>query len=143
MLRRATEEDARAIAAVFRRAYGTLTFLPTLHTADEDRLYFAQVVAHQDVWVAEVEGSVVGFAALADRTLTNLYVEPDHQRTSLGAQLLEHVKKQRPEGFELWVFQRNDGARRFYGRHGCRLVRLTDGARNEEREPDALYEWRP
>ena len=143
MLRRATEEDARAIAAVFRRAYGTLTFLPTLHTADEDRLYFAQVVAHQDVWVMEAEGSVVGFAALANRTLTNLYVEPDHQRTSLGAQLLEHVKKQRPDGFELWVFQRNEGARRFYERHGCRLVRLTDGARNAEREPDALYEWRP
>ncbi len=49
----------------------------------------------------------------------------------------------RPDGFALWVFQQNDGARRFYERHGLRLVRETDGSGNEERTPDALYEWRP
>ena len=33
--------------------------------------------------------------------------------------------------------------RRFYERNGCRVVELTDGSGNEEREPDALYEWAP
>ena len=42
----------------------------------------------------------------------------------------------------LWTFQRNQRARRFYERRGFRLVLLTDGADNEEKEPDALYEWR-
>ena len=42
----------------------------------------------------------------------------------------------------LWVFQENVGARRFYERRGFRLVRETDGAGNEEKEPDALLEWR-
>ena len=42
------------------------------------------------------------------------------------------------EGLQLWVFQRNVGARRFYERHGFTLTELTDGSRNEEREPDAL-----
>jgi putative acetyltransferase len=143
MLRRATPEDAPAIAVVFRRAYGTLSFLPTLHTPEEDRDHFADVVGRQEVRVSEVDGSIVGFAALDGRTLTNLYVEPAHQRRKLGAELLEEVKTLRPDGFDLWVFQRNDGARRFYERHGCRLVRLTDGTHNEEREPDALYEWAP
>ncbi len=55
----------------------------------------------------------------------------------------EVAKRRRPEGFRLWVFQKNEGARRFYERHGFRLVELTDGSRNEEREPDALYEWTP
>ena len=41
----------------------------------------------------------------------------------------------------LWVFQKNEGARRFYERHGFELVKLTDGAENMEREPDALYRW--
>ena len=41
------------------------------------------------------------------------------------------------------MFQKNEGARRFYERHGFRLVRLTDGDGNMEKEPDALYEWRP
>jgi ribosomal protein S18 acetylase RimI-like enzyme len=48
-----------------------------------------------------------------------------------------------PDGLQLWVFQKNVGARRFYERHGFRLVELTDGAGNEENEPDARYEWRP
>ena len=55
--------------------------------------------------------------------------------------MLEHAKTVSPERLELWVFQKNDGARRFYERHGFRLVRLTDGADNMEREPDALYAW--
>jgi hypothetical protein len=59
-----------------------------------------------------------------------------------GRPLLEHVKRLRPERLELWVFQKNEGARRFYERHGFRLVRTTNGAGNVEQEPDALYEWR-
>ena len=47
------------------------------------------------------------------------------------------MKELRPGGFTLWVFQRNTGARRFYERRGLRLVELTDGAGNDEREPDA------
>ncbi len=39
--------------------------------------------------------------------------------------------------------QRNDGARRFYEKHGLHVVELTEGSGNEEREPDALYEWVP
>jgi len=57
--------------------------------------------------------------------------------------LLDHAKRLRPGGLELWVFQRNEGARRLYERCGFRLVRLTNGAGNMESEPDALYEWRP
>jgi hypothetical protein len=41
------------------------------------------------------------------------------------------------------VFQRNERARTFYERRGCHVVELTDGSGNEEREPDALYEWVP
>ena len=53
------------------------------------------------------------------------------------------MKRLRPERLELWVFQKNEAARRFYERRGFHLVRLSDGARNMEQEPDALYEWRP
>ena len=56
---------------------------------------------------------------------------------------MARARERRPAGFRLWVFQANTGARRFYERDGCTLVKLTDGADNEEREPDALYEWLP
>ena len=41
----------------------------------------------------------------------------------------------------LYTFQQNSGSRRFYERHGFGLLRLTDGKDNEERCPDALYEF--
>ena len=41
-----------------------------------------------------------------------------------------------------WVFQKNMPAIRFYTRRGFHLVELSDRSGNEEREPDALYEWR-
>jgi GNAT superfamily N-acetyltransferase len=75
--------------------------------------------------------------------LAHLYVHPDLQRRGIGDALLARAKELRPDGFRLWVFQRNTGAHSFYERRGLRLAELTDGAGNEEREPDALYEWRP
>ena len=59
----------------------------------------------------------------------------------VGSSLLGRAKELRPQGLYLWVFQKNTGAIRFYERHGFRLVKLTDGAENMEREPDARYEW--
>jgi GNAT superfamily N-acetyltransferase len=143
VIRRAEAADGTVVARLFRRSFGTLAFLPTLHTPEEDRDHFGRVVAEQEVWVAEEDGRVLGFSALTDDTLTSLYVEPDAQVRGIGGALLDKAKERRPEGFRFWVFQRNERARRFYEARGCRLVELTDGSGNEEREPDALYEWLP
>jgi ribosomal protein S18 acetylase RimI-like enzyme len=136
-------EDAPAIAEVFIRSFEGLAFLPVLHTHDEDRAFIRDLVMRDEVWVLEEDGRIVGMAALTEDVLGHLYVHPDAQGHGVGTALLDRVKKQRPAGFTFWVFQQNEGARRFYERHGCRLVRLTDGSGNEEKTPDALYEWRP
>jgi GNAT superfamily N-acetyltransferase len=121
-----------------------MDFVPKLHTDDETRAWIRDVVLPgYDVVVAEVDGRLAGFAALEEDLLGHLYVHPSLQRRGVGDALLARAKELRPGGFRLWVFQRNTGARRFYERHRLRLVELTDGAGNEEREPDALYEWRP
>ena len=144
MVRRATRADADAVADVFIPSFRGLEFLPALHTDDETRAWIGNVVlATHEVWVAEDEDRVVGFAALEGDVLGHIYVHPDAQSQGIGTRLLDLIKRERPDGFRLWVFQRNIGARRFYERHGCTLVELTDGAGNEEREPDALYAWLP
>jgi GNAT superfamily N-acetyltransferase len=143
VLRRARDEDAPAIATLFRASYGTLTFLPTLHTPEEDRAHFERVVREREVWVTTEDERLVGFAALTDDMLTDLYVDPGRLGEGVGTRLLERAKERRPAGFRLWVFQRNERARRFYERHGFQLVELADGSGNEEGEPDALYEWSP
>jgi GNAT superfamily N-acetyltransferase len=69
-----------------------------------------------------------------------LYVHPDNLRSGAGTQLLAAAKAGR-DILELWCFQANTPARRFYERHGFRAVRFTDGARNEEKMPDVRYRW--
>ena len=82
-------------------------------------------------------------ASLSNEMLDHFYVHPDAQGRGAGSALLDKAKERRPDGFTFWVFQQNENARRFYERRGCRLVRLTDGSGNEEKTPDALYEWKP
>lgn len=120
-----------------------MTFLPNIHT-DEETFFFIDniVLRDQEVDVAETNGEISGFVAIERDMVEHLYVRPDLLRRGIGSALLQRAKERLPSGFRLWVFQENVPARRFYERHGLRLVDETDGSRNEERTPDALYEWR-
>lgn len=129
---------------MFTASFRTLTFLPRLHTAEDDRAFIEEVVLRkQEVLVADLGAVVVGFVAMKDGMIEHLYVEPERRRQGIGTALLDAARDRMPNGFRLWVFQQNEPARRFYERHGLSVVELTDGRGNEERTPDALYEWRP
>ena len=141
MLRRATSEDVEAVGDIFLRTRDLMTYLPRIPDEDRPKLG-GWIVERHEVWVAEEDGRILGFAGLDPGMLEHLYVDPDAQNRGVGTSLLEHAKALRPDGFQLWVFQENANARRFYERHGCGLVKLTDGADNMERVPDALYAWR-
>jgi len=141
VIRRAVTKDVDPIAVLFRRSFGTLIFLPTLHTAEEDRVFFGTVIRDDEVWVWDEDARVLGFVALGDVMLDHLYVEPDEHGRGIGTALLARAKERRPEGLQLWTFQQNDRARSFYEYHGFHIVRMTDGSTNEERTPDVLYEW--
>jgi ribosomal protein S18 acetylase RimI-like enzyme len=144
-IRAATPEDADVIAEVFIASFGTLTFLPQLHTDAETFDFIAnKVVGEQEVLVAERHGGIVGFVAMTHGNfLEHMYVLPDSQGRGVGSALLTRAKQRMPDGFRLWVFQQNTHARRFYERRGLRAIEFTEGAGNEEQMPDALYEWRP
>ncbi|MEC9052268.1 MAG: GNAT family N-acetyltransferase, partial [Actinomycetota bacterium] len=94
-----------------------------------------------ETWVAEVEGVPVGYARTTAGWLDDLYVQPAHQGTGVGAALLDLVTARQPDGFCLWVFESNRPAREFYARHGLIELERTDGSGNEEREPDVRLVW--
>jgi hypothetical protein len=99
------------------------------------------MLPRSQVWVAELRGRVVGFATLQDHRLDHLYVAPEAQGAGVGTALLDQAKKARPRMLDLHVFQQNAGARRFYERHGFKLIKTGDGRGNEENLPDAHYRW--
>jgi GNAT superfamily N-acetyltransferase len=144
MIRRAAPHDADQIAETFHRSISMLTFLPPLHTEEENRRFITEMVpADHEMWVAEEDGRVVGLAAVGAKTLGHIYVHPDYQSRGIGTQLLEQVKALHPDGFTLWTFPHNEGACRFYERHGLHVSARGDGSGNEEGLPDVQYEWSP
>jgi ribosomal protein S18 acetylase RimI-like enzyme len=142
-IRMATDEDAPAIADVFIAARKPmLAYKPDLHGEEDIRNWIATaMLPEHDVWLAVASDEIVAFAALRDDLLGHLYVQPAAQNRGIGTALVDHAKALRPHGLRLWVFQQNVGARRFYERHGFRVLELTDGSGNEENVPDALYGW--
>jgi ribosomal protein S18 acetylase RimI-like enzyme len=143
VIRRARPDDADAIAELYERSFATLAYLPVLHTLDEHREHLARHVADDGTWVWEEDGEVLGFMVLRADELFLLYLEPSATGRGIGSQLLEHAKSELPNGFTLWTFQQNEGARRFYERHGLRAIEFGDGSGNEEKTPDVRYEWKP
>lgn len=137
--RLAAREDASAIAALFRRVRkACLPYLPTLHSPAEDVEYFFGRVLNRDtVWVAERE-NLAGFCAFTEGWLDHLYVDAPFQRRGVGSALLRRATAGNGV-LQLWVFQQNVEAIRFYESHGFSLVEKTDGSNNEEGAPDALY----
>ncbi len=139
MIRRAGPEDVEEVVAIFEPSFATLDFLPQLHTHEENLAFFGRALADGDAFLFGSDG----FAILAGDELSHLYVRPEAFGRGVGRALFEHVISKRPGGFEFWVFQQNERARRFYEAHGAEAVEFTDGSGNEEQTPDVRYAWRP
>lgn len=134
--------DIQAVAQLHRHVRKTcLPYLPDLHTPAEDLTFFRDhVFPNSRIWLARTGGQLIGFAAVKQDWLDHLYVDPSWHGQGVGRALLETAKQGVSE-LNLWTFQMNAQARRFYERQGFILVEMTDGAANEERLADAHYRW--
>lgn len=144
-IRRAVPSDAGAVADVYLASFRAA--LPNVRLAHDDEEVRGWIAGHlipqRETWVADRGGRIVGFMTVHDGWLEQLYLAPDARGQGLGDRLLALARERQPAGLQLWTFQANAPARRFYARHGFIEVELTDGAGNEEREPDVRLEWRP
>ncbi|MGW7282914.1 N-acetyltransferase family protein [Streptomyces sp. NPDC054844] len=144
-LRRAHDADARAAADVWLRSYAAA--LPIVRCAHDDadvRDWFARVLVPQyETWVAVTGDKVAGLLVLKGEELKQLYLTPEWYGRGLGDRFMSLAKQRQPGGLSLWTFQVNGPARRFYERHGFTEAERTDGQRNDEREPDVRYVWKP
>jgi GNAT superfamily N-acetyltransferase len=141
-LRQLEFADMDAAAQVHRAAFDhAMPWLIGLHTPDEDRWFYREhVFKAASLWGAFDGEILAGLIAFHDGWIEQLYVLPKAQGCGIGSKLLD-VAKRAADRLQLWTFQRNVPARRFYQARGFVLVEQTDGSRNEEREPDARYLW--
>ena len=125
MIRRATPEDASRIAeisiftkrmnyrAIFRNdnvSFGEMQVYPL---AEE---YIRNPKLLEGIWVFDDE-FVKGFINISDTQILELYVDTFFENQGIGGQLIEFAIRQKGCR-RLWVLEKNDGARRFYERHG-------------------------
>jgi GNAT superfamily N-acetyltransferase len=136
--------DAAEIGELYLAARNdALPFLPRIHTDERVRAWIADTLLLRcRVWVARSEQRIVGFLALNNDELEQLYVLPGQYRCGVGSKLLDVAKAESAGRLCLFTFQKNERARAFYESQGFRVVDWNDGSRNEEREPDMRYEWR-
>ncbi len=145
VVRRATSTDAAQVADVYLASFRAA--LPTVrlaHSDDEVRAYIRdQLIPTREAWVALDGEEVVGMLSLSPGWIESLYVAPLRLSEGIGTRLLDVAKQRAAGSLDLWAFQINQRARRFYEHHGFVMVEMTDGARNEEHEPDVRYRWEP
>ncbi len=145
-LRNATKDDSERISDIYltsRKRY--ISYAPLAHADEAVRVWIKQqLVPAGNVTVALFEGAVVGFVAISRQGphgwIDHLYLDPTAVGVGVGSLLLSRAKHLLGSPIRLYTFQQNDGARRFYRRHGFREIELSDGALNEEKTPDVLLE---
>ena len=142
---RRSPTDGPALGDVWLDAWRATFDFPPSHPDDDVRRWLAEEMApSHDVWVAEDDdGRVVAFIALSATEVDQLYVASAWIGHGVGRRLLDLAKRERPAGLELWCFQANERARRFYERNGFVAIFWGDGSSNEERQPDIRYRWAP
>ena len=147
-MRIATQSDANIIANLYlasRKEY--VFFAPLVHTdAVIQQWMHDMLIPITQVLVVEQNGVIIGMMAIAEEQRVNwidqLYVLPKATGQGAGSLLMAKAKSLNLP-IRLRTFQENLGARRFYERHGFKIIEFANGSGNEEHCPDILYEWKP
>lgn len=166
--RDATPDDRDALVALgrssFDAAFGHLyrpedlaAFLHSAHSPEKVAAHLAdRAVAYR---LAERGGRLAGYAKLVEGAkfgvatgarrpvaLAQLYTDPALTGQGVGARLMdwtfEEARRRRSDAVQLSVWSQNDGALRFYARHGFAKVADIDFMVGSHRDDEYLLERR-
>lgn len=148
LIRRVSAEEALIAADLYlvsRASAGPLIPAPVHDDEDVRRWMRDDFFPRAEIWFAvdEDDTPLAILALEGDDWLEQLYVLPQAQGQGIGRALVEHAKRERPAGLQLWAFASNTPARAFYEANGFVAVESTDGTGNEEQAPDVRYAWAP
>ena len=134
--------DLDAVAALWHASWlSTGVALEKPVSVAELRERFPEEIAKGwTVYVATLDANVIGFISIAGHTLEQLFIAPEYQNRGIGKTLLDFVKAQRPDGFDL-ITAVESRAPKFYEREG--LTRREESHHPDYGHPIVRYEWVP
>lgn len=142
VIRPLTASDAHEVAAFYVDI--RMDAVPAIHTIDDIAEWIAtRLLPRGSSFVWAEEDVLLGWLDVHDGWVNQLFCRRGATGRGLGRRLLDFAKDRSPEGLQLYTFQVNDGARRFYAREGFIEVEWGDGSGNEESEPDVRMTWSP
>lgn len=145
-LRAAVPADAARVADILIDARAAfMPYAPSAHPDSDVRAWVRdRLLPAGGTIVATVSGEVVGVMSVSQDSacswIHQMWVQPRFVGLGIGSTLLAHAMAVLRRPIRLYTFQANAGPRRFYERRGFTPIEFTDGAANEERCPDVLYE---
>jgi GNAT superfamily N-acetyltransferase len=108
----------------------------------QDQEYFQnRILRDNTVWVAVMEGIPIGFMAIKNDFIDQLYIHPGFQRRGIGTRLLDFARITSPDHLWLYTLQVNASARTFYEEQGF-VPEKFGTSPPPENEPDVEYHWR-
>jgi len=122
VIRPLTPADAERLGAIWLAAsIEAHDFVPAAFWREDHRVMVGEILPRAHGWVHLTGDTIDGFITVHDGDIGCLFVDPPSQRRGIGLALLDHVKPLH-DALRLTVYTQNEGARRFYERHGFRAV---------------------
>lgn len=140
LLRPATESDSNDVGDILYAFLDETPWMPRMHSRRQTRKFCDSMIARGWVTLAVVDGELKAFISREEQFIHALYVVGDSCGQGIGHRLLRDAQMQEL-ALELWTFQFNEGAQRFYLREGFVEMERTDGQGNDEKLPDIRLRW--
>lgn len=137
MIRKFNSQDLAVVMQIWLKTnIETHSFIPAAYWKNN----FEEVKAallHAEIYVAEVDGQIVGFIGLNQTIIEGIFVKKGMRSRGIGKQLLDYVKKIKPE-LQLEVYKENPRAIKFYERE--QFIKIAEKV--DELTDEKYYEMR-
>jgi ribosomal protein S18 acetylase RimI-like enzyme len=133
---------ARETVRMWRASKKAAIGIPHVHTFSEDLDFLTSKMVRRSRVLLAIDrrcDKVAGMLAIDGHVIDQLYVRRSCQRQGIGSLLLHHAMRLSPVKLQLFTFEVNHNARKFYEKHG--FTEIGRGYPNEENLPDIMYEW--
>ena len=112
------------------------------HHSWEEQLNYLKTIMKEYRGYLVIEKSsdkVIGMMAVGGSELDQLYIHVNYQGIGIGTQLINLAKELSPGKLQLFTFEVNKKAQRFYEKHGFTVIQR--GIESQSGMADIRYEW--